>query len=148
MKLEDEIKQEKFESMQQKAILNIMVTNNWLLSLHSKFFKKFGLSPAQYNVLRILRGANKPLKLNDISSRMLDKMSNATRLVDKLMVKKLVDRKVCDFNRRQVDIEITEIGIALMNQIDQQLKIFSSQFEHLSHENALLLNEILDNFRK
>lgn len=148
MKLEDEIKQTKFESDQQKAMLNVMVTNNWIVNQQTKFLKQYDLSPAQYNVLRILRGAkDKPMMLNDITSRMLDKMSNATRLVEKLKLKKLVTREMCETNRRQVDISITETGKSLLAEIDLALVEFSKQMLKISNKEASIISDILEKWR-
>ena len=149
MKLEEEIKQSKFESEQQKAVLNVMVTSNWITSSQTKLLKKFDLSPPQYNVLRILRGAkDKPIMLADISSRMLDKMSNATRLVEKLKQKGLVDRVQCEFNRRQVDISITNEGLRLLENIELPLKEMSKIYSNITNEEAALINTILDKWRE
>lgn len=148
MKLEKEIQQTQFESEHLKAVLNVMVTNNWIVSRHSKFLKQFDLSLPQYNVLRILRGAkNKPMMLSDITERMLDKMSNATRLVEKLKQKGLVDRELCETNRRQVDISITESGLDLLATIDVLLMTFSKKYLNITIAEAELLNNILDKWR-
>lgn len=148
MKLEEEIKQVKFESEHQKAMLNIMVTNNWIQGKQMKLLKKFDLTPPQYNVLRILRGGRaKPMMLNDITERMLDKMSNATRLVEKLKQKGFVDRKLCETNRRQVDISITEEGLSLLETIDEPLREMFKEFQNISVDEAKLVNEVLDKWR-
>lgn len=148
MKLEEEIKQTKFESEHLKAVLNVMVTNNWIVGRHAKFLKQYDLSLPQYNVLRILRGAkSKPMMLSDISDRMLDKMSNATRLVEKLKLKGLVDRELCESNRRQVDISITESGMELLTAIDAPLATFSKDYLNITADEAILLNTILDKWR-
>lgn len=149
MKLEEEIKQSNFESEHQKAILNIMVTNNWISSNQTKLLKNFDLTPPQYNVLRILRGAKgKPIMLCDISSRMLDKMSNATRLVEKLKQKGLVVRELCEFNRRQVDISLTLEGQKLLSEIDAPMREMSQIFEIITPKEATNLNAILDKLRQ
>lgn len=149
MKLELEIKQAKFESEQQKAMLNILVTSNWISSQQSKFLKHYDLTPPQYNVLRILRGAkNKPMMLSDISSRMLDKMSNATRLVEKLRNKDLLVRELCDNNRRQVDISITELGLSLLAEIDTAFLDSKINAVNLSNKEAEKLNELLEKIRQ
>ena len=148
MKLEEEIKQTKFESEHLKAVLNVMVTNNWIVSRHTKFLKQYDLSLPQYNVLRILRGAKgKPMMLSDISDRMLDKMSNATRLVEKLKQKGLVERELCETNRRQVDISITENGIELLATIDEPLSTFTKDYLNITPTEAETLNTILDKWR-
>ena len=148
MKLEEEIKQTKFESEHLKAVLNVMVTNNWIVSRHTKFLKQYDLSLPQYNVLRILRGAKgKPMMLSDISDRMLDKMSNATRLVEKLKQKGLVERELCETNRRQVDISITEKGSGLLKKIDGEKIEWLSTLKNVTKAEAIELNRILDKLR-
>src|SRR6478609_1382394 len=113
MRLEEEIKQnKKFTSEFQKLAVNIMYTASWLEARNIQRLKPHGISPQQYNVLRILRGsAPNPLMLGEIAMRMIDKNSNATRLVEKLRLKGLVKREVCENNRRQVDIIITSKGM-------------------------------------
>src|SRR5579872_781414 len=98
MTLEDEIKQnKKFASEFEKAAVNILYTSGWLYNINAGRMKKHDITPEQFNVLRILRGAYpKPLMLNDITCRMLDKSSNATRLVEKLRLKDLVKRDICE----------------------------------------------------
>lgn len=149
MRLEEEIKQsKKFSSEHERLMVNIMFTSSWLEAKNIQRLKPFGISPQQYNVLRILRGSNpKPMKLGDIASRMIDKNSNATRLVEKLRLKGLVERNICEDNRRQVDIVITESGLSLLDTIDAQLTNWSSVFESISTANAKSMNDILDKMR-
>src|SRR5688572_19207942 len=105
MSLENDIRQEKFQNEYQKASINILYTGSWLYNNNAAHFKKFGIRPEQYNVLRILRGSHpKAMMLADITSRMIDRSSNSTRLVEKLRLKGLVNRALCEDNRRQVDI--------------------------------------------
>ena len=108
MSLEQDIKQEKFTNEFQKMAVNIMFTSSWLYNNSVSRFKAHGITPEQFNVLRILRGSHpKKMMLADVSGRMIDKSSNATRLVEKLRQKGLVTREICETNRRQVDIGIT-----------------------------------------
>lgn len=147
MKIEEEIKQEKFTSEFEKTAVNILFTSSWLHTVLSNALKPFGISVQQYNVLRILKGqCPKPAMLGLIQERMMDKMSNATRLVDKLIEKGLVDRKQCPMNRRQVDIVITKEGIALLENIQPVLKKVDSSFG-IDAEEARDLNNLLDKFR-
>jgi DNA-binding MarR family transcriptional regulator len=149
MRLEEEIKQsKKFSSEHERLMVNIMYTSSWLEAKNIQRLKPYGISPQQYNVLRILRGSNpKPLKLGDIASRMIDKNSNATRLVEKLRIKGLIERNICEDNRRQVDITITDKGLALLTKIDSQLTDWASVFESISSTNAQNMNDILDKIR-
>jgi DNA-binding MarR family transcriptional regulator len=148
MGLEKDIKQERFENEQQKVAVNILFTGNWLYGMNATFLKNFGITPEQYNVLRILRGSHpKALKLADITCRMLDKNSNATRLVEKLRLKGMVKREICKSNRRQVDISITEKGLALLTKIDSSSDTRQSTLKNLTKAEAQQLNLLLDKLR-
>lgn len=148
MKIEDEIKQKSFKSEFQKAMINIMFTSGWLEHKQTHFFKKWGISPQQYNVLRILRGQNNnPITVASIQERMMDKMSNASRLVEKLKQKNLIERKECKVDRRQVDIIITNKGINLLNEIDKNMNELEKIMKALSKDEAIELNRILDKLR-
>jgi len=148
MTIEEAIKQKHFDNEIEKVFVNVIYTSNQLYFNHLQFLKSFGISPEQYNVLRILRGSHpKTMSLLDISSRMLDKSSNSTRLVEKLKLKKLITREVCEKDRRQVDILITEDGLGLLKKIDAELKIWFTNFNQLSEEEAKTLNGLLDKMR-
>lgn len=149
MILEKEIKQTKFVSPVQKAILNILFTSSWLNNLTTQKLKPFGISPQQYNVLRILKGsAPEKLMLADISSRMIDKMSNATRLVEKLRQKALCTRELNEQNRRQVMIGITEKGMELLLKIEEDMNHQHLSFtEKLTTSEAELLSQLLEKIR-
>ncbi|QKG56836.1 MarR family transcriptional regulator [Hymenobacter sp. BRD128] len=150
MRLEDEIKQPSFQSEGQKAYLNILFTSGWLSLRQAAAFRPYGLTLPQFNVLRILRGQHpKPATVALLIDRMLDKTSNASRIVDKLEEKKLVTRTVCPANRRAVDIRITEAGLALLHEIDESgLTAFRQHGpEALSDEELRQLNNLLDKLR-
>ena len=98
----------KFTSNKVKALLNIIYTANWINSKQNTFFKPYGISPQQYNILRILRGAKEPLKVQVIKERMIERAPNATRLMDKLCAKELIERLACPDDRRVVHIAITK----------------------------------------
>lgn len=149
MKLEEEIKQRKrFASDYERLIVNILFTASWLESKNIQRLKPYGISPQQFNVLRILRGsAPEPVALNVIAQRMIDKNSNATRLVEKLRLKGLVKREVCANNRRQVDITITNKGNDLLNKLDQSADEWLKSFEHMSKQQVTQLNDLLDKIR-
>lgn len=150
MKLEDELKQKKFKDEFQKLFLNIMFTGNWLNSQSIKAFKPFGISPQQYNVLRILRGQHpQAITVNQIADRMLDKNSNASRLIDKLVLKSLVDRQICEKDRRQMDIVITDKGLLLLDQMDKEISSLDQDIaKKVSKKDAQYLNDILDGIRE
>ncbi|MCW5906451.1 MAG: MarR family transcriptional regulator [Chitinophagales bacterium] len=147
--IEEEIKQQKkFSSEYEKAAVNILFTSGWLYNLNAARFKKHDITPEQYNVLRILRGTYpKPMMLSEITCRMLDKSSNATRLVEKLRLKGYVKRDLCPTNRRQVDIVITEKGLSLLTKIDNETDEWHNALKTITKTEAQELNRILDKLR-
>lgn len=148
MALEDDIRQERFDNEFHKTAVNILFTSSWLYNLNALRLKPHGITPEQYNVLRILRGSHpNALMLADIACRMIDKSSNATRLVEKLRQKGLVSRTVCENNRRQVDIRITPKGLRVLEAIDQDSKGWTGTLKKISKSEALELNRILDKLR-
>lgn len=149
MSLEKEIKQTKpFSSKKEKAIVNIIYTNNWMFLNYSKNLKKYDLSNQQYNVLRILNGQNgKPITINEIIERMLDKMSNASRLVDKLLAKGLVSREQRQGNRRACDVILTEQGKVFLEEVKADMNANEAKMSHLTDEEFDTLNELLDKMR-
>lgn len=148
MSLENDIRQEKFESEHHKMAVNILFTGSWLHNLNAMRFKPFDITPEQYNVLRILRGSHpEPLMLADITARMIDKNSNATRLVEKLRQKGLVKREICKTNRRQVDIFITDSGLSTLSKIDKTGEEWLATLKAVTRQEARELNRILDKLR-
>lgn len=150
MRLEDEIKQTSFQSEGQKAYLNIVFTSGWLSLRQAAAFRPYGVTLPQFNVLRILRGQHpKPATVALLIDRMLDKTSNASRIVDKLEEKKLVTRTVCPGNRRAVDIRITAAGLDLLRQIDESGVLVAAQtgMSTLSDSEFEQLNYLLDKIR-
>src|SRR4030067_3175061 len=132
MKLEEEIKQKKFRNEYHKLAVNIFYTHGWLINHHASFLKKRGITAAQYNILRILRGQYpNPATVKLLKERMLDKMSDASRLVEKLRSKGLVDRKINDKSRRNVDVLITQKGLDLLAEIDKKNSEFDQLIENL-----------------
>ncbi|MEX2641803.1 MAG: MarR family transcriptional regulator [Balneolales bacterium] len=149
MKLEDEINTDKFLSDHHRAVINIMFTANWLLASMNTILEPFGISEQQYNVLRTLKN-NKgaPMKLYMIAERMIHRTSNVTRLVEKLRQKGLVNREVCEKNRRQVDITITEEGGQMLRKISplilEQQKTINTKW---SQAEAETIGRLLDQVR-
>ena len=149
MKLEDEIKQTKFKSEHQKLTINIMYTSNWLIAHHSKHLKQYGLTPEQFNLLRILRGQHpKPATVNLIIERMLNKMSNASRLVEKLRKKGLVERSTSEEDRRACDVMITKKGLSILSELDKDEKELNKIIHGISDSEAKKINALLDKMRK
>lgn len=148
MKIEEEIKQPVFKSAHSKALINVMFTNNWLCNIQMEILKPYDVTLQQYNVLRILRGQYPtPITVCGIIERMLDKMSNASRLVDKLLAKELVQRRECPLDRRQVDVVITDKGLALLTQIDECQQNWEARLHGISEAEAQELSNLLDKVR-
>ena len=135
----------KFANSKVKALLNIIYTANWINSHQNAFFKPYGISPQQYNILRILRGAKEPLKVQVIKERMLERAPNATRLMDKLCAKKFIDRLPCPEDRRVVHIAITKEGLALLKEIDENFN--QDLLKNLTLTQANILSDLLDKTR-
>lgn len=148
MKLEDEIKQKNFRNEYQKLAVNILLTGSWMSFRSYEMLKPFKLTTQQYNILRILRGQYpNPVTVNLLIERMMDKMSNASRIVDRLVAKKLVERKLKAEDRRCVDVIINEKGLKLLKKIEDSEVKFEGNFRTLSEKEAKKLNDLLDKLR-
>jgi DNA-binding MarR family transcriptional regulator len=148
MGLEKEINQQKpFPNSRFKAIVNVIYTYHWTTDRLKKLFMRQNLTMQQYNILRILRGNKGPMSIQTIRSRMLDKMSDTSRLVDRLVRKSLVKKKLSDHDRRQADISITRKGLELLGQIDGYDREITALYAGLSDSEAQLLNRLLDKIR-
>jgi len=134
-----------FPNSKVKALLNIIYTSNWISSIQNEFFKPFGISPQQFNILRILRGAGKAISVQTIKDRMLERAPNATRLMDKLYAKEYINRIPCPEDRRVVHIEITKKGLQLLKEIDASFK--DDLLHNLSEKEAVQLSDLLDKIR-
>ena len=149
MSIETDIKQKKFRSPYQKLALNLVYTTKWLEYKQLESFKEYDIKPQQYNVLRILRGQQgNPIKVSDITERMLDKSSNTSRLVDKLLAKNLAKRTSCESDRRAVDVVITEEGLALLKVLDPFIEDWDNRFNIISEEEAEQISALLDKLRE
>ena len=147
-KIEEAIKQSEFKDSYNKVVVNLLYTHSYLVSFQTAVLRPLDLSPEQYNVLRILRGQQgKPATIAAIQERMLNNMSNASRLVDKLKAKELVKREECPLNRRQVDVVITEKGLALLELLEPQINAINKNAIHLEDQELDLLNRLLDKLR-
>ena len=148
MKIEKVIQQTQFESEYHKASINLVFTGSWFLSKVSKRLREFEISQQQFNILRILRGANKALSVKELANRMLDPASNASRLVDKLLEKGLVERKISKKDRRQVEVLITSKGLEIVNRASVVVRAIVEQiFSNLKEDEAKELSRILDLLR-
>lgn len=148
MKLEEAIKQKEFKDPFNKAVVNLLYSQSYIVSNQSCLFKPLGISPEQYNVLRILKGQKgQPITVSSIQERMLNRMSNASRLVEKLKQKELVIREECPTDRRQVDILITEKGLKILTELEEAVYAFNRKIINLSEEEVDQLNFLLDKMR-
>lgn len=149
MRLEEEIKQSKFKDQHHKLGVNVIYSAAWMSAINLKTLKPFNISSQQFNILRILKGRYpEPATVKLLTERMLDKMSNASRLVEKLKQKGLVERTSCPKDRRQVDIAITKKGMDLISKasevVDGEIK---NSLSNLTKSEAKQLNELLDKMR-
>ena len=148
MRIEDEIKQPIFRDEHQKAHINLLYTAGWLQLRQAAAFKPFGLTLPQFNILRILRGQHPlPATVALLIDRMLDKTSNASRIVDRLEEKQLVTRTVCPANRRAVDIRITKAGLDLLDRIEEAGITNPGGINQLNDSEVRQLNVLLDKIR-
>lgn len=148
MRIDDEIKSTKFEDNYQKAVININFTYGWLNNKLKDEFGKYNLTTQQFNILRILRGQYpKSATINLLKDRMIDKMSDASRIVDRLLQKDLVSRCTNNKDRRAVDIRISETGLELLSTIDKEMKTRDLLKENLTEDEAALLSSLLDKLR-
>src|ERR1044071_1149390 len=147
MSIEQEIQQSKFRNDYQKAIVNLIYTYNWVIEKNKQFFERGDITMQQYNILRILRGAGKPLSTLQIRQRMLDKMSDTSRIVDRLVKKELVQKVICKTDRRLGDGTITDTGLQLLDQLDSYNEQMDLMLGKLSEEEAKMLIHLLDKIR-
>jgi DNA-binding MarR family transcriptional regulator len=147
MKIEDEIKQQKFKTPLQKAVINLLYTTSWMQGRQKDIFKPFGITLQQFNILRILRGQYpNSTSATEIKSRMLDKNSDVSRLLDRLLAKKVISKRVSPNDKRAADVNLTEEGLELLKAIDRKQTQIDSVLL-LNDEEALLLSDLLDKSR-
>lgn len=148
MKIEDEIQQKAFHSVHQKAVVNLIYTASWLIGNQQKFLSLFGITARQFNILRILRGQHpRGLSATAIKSRMLDRNSDVSRLLDRLAKKGLVVRKSCASDKRATDVFITEKGLDILTEINRDREKIDNMLS-LTAEEAELLSTLLDRARE
>jgi DNA-binding MarR family transcriptional regulator len=147
MKIEEEIKQQKFKTPLQKAVLNLLYTTSWMQGKQKDIFKTFGITLQQFNILRILRGQHpNSTSATEIKSRMLDKNSDVSRLLDRLLAKKVITKRVSSNDKRAADVNLTEEGLELLKAIDKKQHQIDSVLL-LSDDEALMLSDLLDKSR-
>jgi DNA-binding MarR family transcriptional regulator len=147
MSLEKDIKQAKFRNEWQKVSINIIYSYNWMMNRFRIIYERGNITHQQYNILRILRGAGTPLSTMQIRERMLDKMSDTSRIVDRLVIKKLVSKTLNKADKRLVDVKITQAGLDLLAQLDNMAEDLDNIFKNLTEAEALQLNILLDKVR-
>jgi len=148
MGIEKDISQPSFRNEYQKAIINLIYTYNWMNEKMKKVFDSEDITGQQYNILRILRGAGKPISTLQIRERMLDKMSDTSRIVDRLVLKGLAKKTVCKNDKRLVDVSISVKGKTLLEKIDLYEKDMDAILGNLTDAEAKTLNKLLDKIRE
>jgi DNA-binding MarR family transcriptional regulator len=147
MGIETDIQQSNFRNEYQKMGINLMYTAHWLNERIGRFLLQEDITQQQYNILRILRGSDVPLSTLQIRERMLDKMSDTSRIVDRLIVKELVQKSACKADKRLVDIILTSKGLQLVERLDQFNDQIDAILKGVSESEATTLNQILDKLR-
>ncbi len=148
MILEEEIKQTQFRNIHQKAVLNLLFTANWIQNKQRELFEPFGITGQQYNILRILRGQH-PHRISgaEIKNRMLDKNSDVSRLLDRLLAKGLIEKSQCPNDKRASDIGIADKGLTLLRSLDNEMNRSDAKVLDLTDSEAALLSDLLDKSR-
>jgi DNA-binding MarR family transcriptional regulator len=148
MRIEDEIQSTNFEDNYHKAVINVAYTQGWLANYFRCHFDKHNITQQQFNILRILRGQYpKPATINLLKERMIDKMSDASRIVDRLVQKGLVSRCTNNKDRRAVDIRISDEGLATLSKMDGEFKTKEVLSKNLTEDEAATLSDLLDKMR-
>lgn len=148
MRLEDEIQQFKFRNQRQKMLINLIYTYNAISSKMQEFLKTESLTMQQYNILRILRGQHPNPSTNSlVKERMLDRNSDVTRIIDRMIRDGLVSRVNCESDRRRVDITITDLGLEKLKRLDTMSGQMDTIASGLSEEESAILNDMLDKLR-
>jgi len=148
MNVEEIIKTEKKIPLESRTIIHLALVNNHINEIISTALKPFEVSLQQFNVLRILRGQKgKPANLSTLNDRMVSKMSNTTRLVDKLLLRGYVDRIVCESNRRKIEITITNRGEKVLSKMDKAMrKTEAGIVDGFTEKELMQLNNLLNKF--
>ena len=148
MSINEDIVQDKFADPYEKGLINIMYTYHFLVNHLNRFFKSHDITRQQYNVLRILRGQHpKPANVNLIKERMIDKMSDASRILDRLDTKGLITRKPSEIDKRSVEVVISRKGLNLLDKTDNVARGFGDYLSNLNEEEIKQLNALLDKIR-
>jgi DNA-binding MarR family transcriptional regulator len=147
MSIDKDINQRKFRNEHQKGVVNIIFTYSWMTEKLKVLFERGDLTLQQFNILRILRGSDKPLSTLEIRGRMLDKMSDTSRIVDRMVVKGLTKKVVCKTDKRLVDVTITEKGKKVLEKLDRYQEELDGILGGITMAEAKILNKLLDKIR-
>ena len=148
MGIDQDIRQSKFHSEYQKAAVNLLYTYGWITERTRELFASEDITPQQFNILRILRGSHpQPLSTLQIRERMLDKMSDTSRIVDRLITKGLVRKGTCKTDRRLVDVMISDKGKKMLERLDERQDELDNIIGNLTEKEAATLSELLDKIR-
>ncbi|MCU0395136.1 MAG: MarR family transcriptional regulator [Chitinophagaceae bacterium] len=147
MGIEIALREHTFTSDLEKAVTNLILAHNWVMEKFKTDLERFNLTSQQFNILRILKAESKPLSTMQIRDRMLDKMSDTSRIVDRLVAKDLVSKKVSALDKRLVDVVITQKGMALLERLDNEGVRMENALSSLSAEELLRLNQLLGKLR-
>ncbi len=148
MGIEKDIQQQNFTSARQKAMINILFTYGWVIEKVREFLSREDITHQQFNIMRILRGSHpQPLSTLQIRERMLDKMSDTSRIVDRLVIKGLVKKTICEKDKRLVDVTITDKGQRLLKKLDMEVDHIDSIMGKLDENDAEMLSLLLDKLR-
>jgi DNA-binding MarR family transcriptional regulator len=148
MGIEKEIPKNYFRSNRHKGLVNVLFTSNWIFERLKKFLEADDITPQQYNILRILQNSEQPLSTLKIREQMMDKMSDTSRIVERLLKKKLVNKQTCSFDKRLVDVTISDTGLKLLEKLDKKTDELDSIISSLDDKETDTLNELLDKLRE
>ena len=148
MDIEKEIPKSYFRNHRHKALVNVLFTSNWIFERLKKFLEADDITPQQYNILRILQNSETPLSTLKIREQMMDKMSDTSRIVERLLKKKLVNKQICSYDKRLVDVTISEKGAELLQKLDKKTDELDSIISLLDDDETYTLIELLDKMRE
>lgn len=148
MPIEKEISKSYLRNSSHKTLVNILYTSNWILERLKEFLADEDITHQQYNILRILNNSETPLSTLKIREQMLDKMSDTSRIVERLLKKELVNKQVCTTDKRLVDVTISEKGLTLLQRLEKKTDELDSITSHLNTEDIDIVNQLLDKIRE
>lgn len=148
MSIEKEIPKSYFRNSSHKTLVNILFTSNWILEKLKQFLESEDITPQQYNILRILNNSDTPLSTLKIREQMLDKMSDTSRIVERLLKKELVNKQMCRHDKRLVDVTISEKGLQLLDRLEKKSGELDSVISNLTSKDMDTVNQLLDKIRE